>query len=86
MPLLYDMPIGIGEPHYAQIIKADKLTPWEVYPEIGWDPETRRVDPNAPSRATSASSATATPVEICMTAVRSHFTPERIRGASRVTT
>ena len=29
MQLLYDMPIGIGEPHYAQIIKADKLDPWE---------------------------------------------------------
>ena len=32
------MPIGVGEPHYAQIIKADKLQAWEVYPEIGWDP------------------------------------------------
>ena len=28
MQLLYDMPIGIGEPHYAQMIKADKLKPW----------------------------------------------------------
>jgi len=32
MQLLYDMPIGIGEPHYAQIIKADKLQAWAVYP------------------------------------------------------
>ena len=38
MQLLYDMPMGIGEPHYAQIIKADKLKPWKVYPEVGWDP------------------------------------------------
>ena len=42
------MPIGMGEPHYAQIIKADKLAPWEVYPEIGLDPSTMSVDPNAP--------------------------------------
>ena len=40
MPLLYDMPIPDGEPHYAQIIKADKLNPWEVYPEVGWNPHT----------------------------------------------
>ena len=30
--VLYDMPIGMAEPHYAQIIKADKLKPCEVYP------------------------------------------------------
>ncbi len=27
MQLLYDMPIPLGEPHYAQMIKADKLKP-----------------------------------------------------------
>ena len=43
MQLLYDMPIGVGEPHYAQIIKADKLKPWKVYPEIGWDPHKQEV-------------------------------------------
>jgi nitrous-oxide reductase len=36
--VVYDLPIGIGEPHYAQIIKADKLKAWEVYPQVGWDP------------------------------------------------
>ena len=35
MQLLYDMPIGIGEPHYAQMIRADKLQPWVTYPEVG---------------------------------------------------
>ncbi|RIK37591.1 MAG: Sec-dependent nitrous-oxide reductase, partial [Chloroflexi bacterium] len=38
MQLLYDMPIGIGEPHYVQTIAIDKLDPWVVYPEVGWDP------------------------------------------------
>ncbi len=32
MKLLYDMPIGMAEPHYAQIIKADKLKPWRSIP------------------------------------------------------
>lgn len=47
MQLLYDMPIGIGEPHYAQIIRADRLKAWEVYPEVGWNPGTQSKDPNA---------------------------------------
>ena len=47
MKVLYDMPIGMAEPHYAQIIKADKLKAFEVYPEVGWNPETMSVDPNA---------------------------------------
>lgn len=33
--LLADMPLGMGEPHYAQIIRADRLKSWEVYPEVG---------------------------------------------------
>ncbi len=45
MKLLYDMPIGIGEPHYVQMIKADKLNAWEIYPEIGWNPLTQAKDP-----------------------------------------
>jgi nitrous-oxide reductase len=47
MRLLYDSPIGLGEPHYAQIIKAERIQAWEVYPEVGWNPETQSVDPNA---------------------------------------
>ena len=30
MRVIYDMPMGVGEPHYAQMIKADKLDPWLV--------------------------------------------------------
>jgi nitrous-oxide reductase len=77
--LLYDMPIGIGEPHYAQIIKADKLKPFEVYPEVGWNPETMSVDPNAvtdPSQAKVERNGNT--VEVWMVVVRSHYTPERV--------
>jgi nitrous-oxide reductase len=78
MPLIYDMPIGIGEPHYAQIIKADKLEPWEVYPEIGWNPGTQSLDPNATLAGEERIERDGNNVEIWMTAVRSHFTPEHV--------
>jgi nitrous-oxide reductase len=78
MQLLYDMPIGLGEPHYAQIIKADKLDPWEVYPQIGWDPEHQRVDLNAALPGKERVQRQGSTVEIWMTAIRSHFVPERV--------
>ncbi len=79
MPVIYDSPIGIGEPHYAQIIKADKLHPWEVYPEVGWNPGTQSADPNGTTIGNEKIERSGNNVEIWMTAVRSHFTPERVR-------
>ena len=78
MQLLYDMPIGMGEPHYAQIIKADKLSPWEVYPEVGWDPHSQAPDPNGTEIGEERVERDGDTVEVFMTAVRSHFTPERV--------
>ena len=78
MPVIYDLPIPDGEPHYAQIIKADKLDPWEVYPEIGWNPHTGAVDENAVQLGEERVERNGTEVEVWMTAVRSHFTPEHV--------
>jgi nitrous-oxide reductase len=79
MKLLYDMPIGMAEPHYTQIIKADKLKPFEVYPEVGWNPETMSVDPNAITSDEQARiERNGNNVEIWMTVVRSHFNPEHV--------
>lgn len=78
MPLTYDMPLPDGEPHYAQIIKADKLDPWEVYPEVGWNPHTNSVDPNAVLSGEERIERNGSEVEIWMTAIRSHFTPEHV--------
>ncbi len=78
MQVLYDMPLGSGEPHYAQIIKADKLKPFEVYPEVGWDPETMSVDPNAPVAGNERIERNGDTVEVWMTAIRSHYTPDQI--------
>lgn len=78
MQVIYDMPMGLGEPHYAQIIKADKLDAWEVYPEIGWDPHTGQVDPDAALPGQERVERDGNNVEIWMTAIRSHFTPENV--------
>jgi nitrous-oxide reductase len=78
MQLLYDMPIGTGEPHYAQIIRADRLHAWEVYPEVGWDPSAQAKDPNASAVGQERIERKGNRVEIWMTAARSHFTPERV--------
>lgn len=78
MQLLYDMPITAGEPHYAQIIRADKLHAWEVYPEVGWNPLTQSVDPNAVAQGTEGVTRDGNNVTVRMTAVRSHFTPEHV--------
>jgi nitrous-oxide reductase len=79
MKVLYDMPIGMAEPHYVQIIKADKLKPFEVYPEVGWNPETMSVDPNAITDAKEARVVrNGNTVEIWSAVIRSHYTPERV--------
>lgn len=78
MPVIYDLPIPDGEPHYAQIIRADKLSPWEVYPEIGWNPHTGQVDENVVQLGEERIERNGNQVEIWMTAVRSHFTPEHV--------
>jgi nitrous-oxide reductase len=79
MSVLFDMPIGVGEPHYAQMIKADKLKAWEVYPEIGWDPGKMAKDAGAPALGKEKLVRNGNQVEIWMTAARSHFTPEHIQ-------
>ena len=79
MQLLYDSPIGIGEPHYAQIIKADKLKAWEVYPEVGWNPGTQSKDPKSALPGKERIERRGRTVEVWMTAVRSHYTPEHVQ-------
>ena len=79
MRLLSDTPLGQGETHYAQIIAADKLHPWKVYPQIGWDPLTQKVDPDAAMPGKEGVVRNGNHVTVNMTIVRSHFTPEIVR-------
>lgn len=78
MPVIYDLPIGVGEPHYCQMIKADKLKSWKVYPEIGWNPHLQQLDPNAPKQGQEGVTRNGNKVLVKMTAVRSHFVPEQV--------
>ena len=78
MPVLYDSPIGVGEPHYCQMIKADKLKTWTVYPAVGWNPHTQQLDPNAPKPGQEGVVRNGNKVTVNMTAVRSHFNPEHV--------
>ncbi|MBZ0150028.1 MAG: Sec-dependent nitrous-oxide reductase [Planctomycetes bacterium] len=79
MQLLYDMPLPLGEPHYAQIIKADKLKPIDVYKPIGFNPFTEAVDPFATVAGKERIERKADGVHVYMTSVRSHFTPDTVR-------
>ena len=86
MDLLYDMPIGIGEPHYAQIASTDIIRAAQVY-ELGTSPTTmarhpEAIEGGAESRIEHRDGVT----EVWMSAVRSQFAPDvvPIRKGDRV--
>ncbi len=78
MQLLYDLPIPLGEPHDAQMVKADKLHPIDIYP-----PDTEPVSGTKSEFAVEGGKERIERrpdgVHVFMTAVRSHFTPDIIR-------
>lgn len=78
MPVIYDMPVGFGEPHYAQIIDASLIKPWSVYPEVGWDPHTQTLDPMAPKKGNERIVRNGSTVEIYTSVVRSQFNPDQV--------
>jgi nitrous-oxide reductase len=79
MTHLYDMPLPLGEPHNAQMIKADKLKTIEVYKPIGVEPILNEVDPHAVTDGNQRIDRQADGVHVYMTAIRSHFKPDIIR-------
>jgi len=79
MQLLYDMPIGMGEPHYAQIISADKLNAAQVYSPVGENQVTHQADPHAATMEDQARvERHGRVVDVYMTAIRSHFRPDKV--------
>ncbi len=82
MQLLYDMPLPLGEPHYAVAIKADKLKPAVRY-KSGWDSRSDSKSPYA-TRAgrekveRSCDDKGECTVHVYGTVIRSHITPEII--------
>ena len=79
MELLYDLPIPLGEPHYAQMIKADKLKPIQIYKPVGTNAITDEKDKFAVEGGKERIERKADGVHVYMTAIRSHFTPDIIR-------
>ncbi len=78
MRVIADMPLPLGEPHYAQMIKADKLHPMEIYPP-DTDPYTDKVSTTPVEGGKERVEKRPDGVHVFMTAVRSHFTPDIIR-------
>jgi nitrous-oxide reductase len=79
MQVIYDMAMGVGEPHYAQTIKADKIKALTAYPEVGWDPIKWQKSEFATKPGEEKVVRNGNEVEVYMTAVRSHLTPEHVK-------
>jgi nitrous-oxide reductase len=76
MELLADMPIGFGEPHYAQLVKADTIKAHNTY-QPGVSPASNQRSPNAISSEKEARIVRRPGVvEVWMNVVRSRFTPD----------
>jgi nitrous-oxide reductase len=79
MQLLYDLPIPLGEPHYAQIVSADKIRSEDTYTPTGIDPMTGKQATYASEGGKERIERQGDDVHVYMTAVRSHLTPDIVR-------
>ncbi len=77
MQLLYDMPLPLGEPHYAVGISADKLKPAVRY-KVGTNSRTDSVSPGKTRAGQERVVRDGNKVEVFATLIRSHITPETI--------
>jgi nitrous-oxide reductase len=74
---LASMPLGNSEPHYAQIIRTDKLKPIKVYAP-GTDPETMAKSRFATAPGQERIKRAGSVVDVYATVMRSHITPGHI--------
>ncbi len=80
MELVADMPVGFGEPHYAQMVKADTLKAHATY-DAGVSAATMVKSPNAIAGEQNARiERRPGVVEVWMNVIRSHFTPDIVRA------
>ena len=78
MEVIYDLPIPLGEPHYSQMIKADKLKTLPAYTPSGTDPYTDEKSPFAVVAGQERVERNGKQVDVYMSLIRSHFTPDLI--------
>jgi nitrous-oxide reductase len=79
MQVVYDAPIPLGEPHYTQIIAADRVKAIDHYTPIGTDPVSWEKDAHAVAGGQERIERNGKEVHVFMTQVRSHFTPDIVR-------
>jgi nitrous-oxide reductase len=77
MQLLYDMPVPLGEPHYAVAIAANMLKPGVRY-KVGTNSRTDEKHPGAVRAGEEKIVRSPGKVEVFGTLIRSHITPEII--------
>ena len=77
MQLLYDMPVPLGEPHYAVAIESTKLKPAVRY-KVGTDSRTDKPNPGMARAGEEKTVRKGNKVEVFGTLIRSHITPETI--------
>ncbi len=77
MELLYDMPVPLGEPHYAVAIKADKMKPIVRY-RSGWNSRTDKRHKYRTRPGKERVERNGNKVRVFATTIRSHITPEII--------
>ena len=76
MTILSDMPIGMGEPHYTQMIKADKLVHTLRMYEPGTEPLTMSRSEFAVDPGNERIDVSGNELDVYMTVMRSHTTPD----------
>ena len=80
MQLVFDAPIPLGEPHYTQIIAADRIQAIDHYSPVGTNPFTMEKDENATLGGEQRIERRGDrEVHVFMTQVRSHFMPDIVR-------
>jgi nitrous-oxide reductase len=77
MQLLYDMPLPLGEPHYAVSIAASSLKPGVRY-KVGTDSRSDKPHPGAVKAGQEKTEKKGNKVTVYGTLIRSHITPETI--------
>jgi nitrous-oxide reductase len=79
MKLLYDMPLPLGEPHYAVAISLDKLKPLVRY-KYGTNSRTEEASPFAVRPGSEHIDRSPGKVEVFGTVIRSHYNPEIVQA------
>ena len=77
MEMIYDLPIGLGEPHDVVSIHASKINPKRSY-DIGTNSRTGEVHEGATLAGQERIERDGNKVKVFMTAIRSHLNPEHI--------